>query len=394
MRTQWPSPAKLNLFLYITGQRAVGYHPLQTLFQFLDYGDTISIALRDDGDIRLLTPVEGVEHEDNLIVRAARLLIKTAAASARLSPGSGAKISIDKRWPMGGGLGGGSSNAATVLVALNYLWQCGRSMDELAEDGYHTLQTLFQFLDYGDTISIELRDDGDIRLLTPVEGVEHEDNLIVRAARLLMKTAADSGRLSTGSGANISIDKRLPMGGGLGGGSSNAATVLVALNHLWQCGLSMHELAEMGLTLGADVPVFVRGHAAFAEGVGEILTPVDPPEKWYLVAHPGVSIPTPVIFKDPELPRNTPKRSIETLLKCEFSNDCEVIARKRFREVDAVLSWLLEYAPSRLTGTGACVFAEFDTESEARQVLEQAPEWLNGFVAKGVNLSPLHRAML
>ena len=192
-------------------------------------------------------------------------------------------------------------------------------------DGYHTLQTLFQFLDYGDTISIELRDDGDIRLLTPVEGVEHEDNLIVRAARLLMKTAADS---------------------------------------------------------------------AFAEGVGEILTPVDPPEKWYLVAHPGVSIPTPVIFKDPELPRNTPKRSIETLLKCEFSNDCEVIARKRFREVDAVLSWLLEYAPSRLTGTGACVFAEFDTESEARQVLEQAPEWLNGFVAKGVNLSPLHRAML
>nr|BAA01106.1 unnamed protein product [Escherichia coli] len=149
--------------------------------------------------------------------------------------------------------------------------------------------------------------------------MEHEDNLIVRAARLLMKTAADSGRLPTGSGANISIDKRLPMGGGLGGGSSNAATVLVALNHLWQCGLSMDELAEMGLTLGADVPVFVRGHAAFAEGVGEILTPVDPPEKWYLVAHPGVSIPTPVIFKDPELPRNTPKRSIETLLKCEFT---------------------------------------------------------------------------
>ncbi|TGC17592.1 4-(cytidine 5'-diphospho)-2-C-methyl-D-erythritol kinase [Escherichia sp. E4385] len=261
-------------------------------------------------------------------------------------------------------------------------------------DGYHTLQTLFQFLDYGDTISIGLRNDGEIRLLTPVEGVEHEDNLIVRAARLLMKAAAASGRLPKGSGADISIDKRLPMGGGLGGGSSNAATVLVALNHLWQCGLSVDELAEIGLTLGADVPVFVRGHAAFAEGVGEILTPVNPPERWYLVAHPGVNIPTPMIFKDPELPRNTAKRSIETLLKCEFSNDCEVIARKRFREVDAVLSWLLEYAPSRLTGTGACVFAEFDTESEARQVLEQAPEWLNGFVAKGVNLSPLHRAML
>ncbi|MES0231148.1 4-(cytidine 5'-diphospho)-2-C-methyl-D-erythritol kinase [Citrobacter portucalensis] len=261
-------------------------------------------------------------------------------------------------------------------------------------DGYHTLQTLFQFLDYGDTIDIAPRSDGEIHLLTPVEGVAHEDNLIVRAARLLMKAASESNRLPKGSGADISIDKRLPMGGGLGGGSSNAATVLVALNHLWQCGLSVDELAALGLTLGADVPVFVRGHAAFAEGVGEILTPAEPEEKWYLVAHPGVSIPTPVIFNDPDLPRNTPKRSIKTLLKCEFGNDCEVIARKRFREVDAALSWLLEYAPSRLTGTGACVFAEFDTESRARQVLEQAPEWLNGFVAKGVNLSPLHRALL
>ena len=261
-------------------------------------------------------------------------------------------------------------------------------------DGYHTLQTLFQFVDYGDTISIEPRQDGQICLLTPVDGVAHDDNLIVRAARLLMKTASTSGRLPAGSGADIRIDKRLPMGGGLGGGSSNAATVLVALNHLWGCGLTTDELAALGLTLGADVPVFVRGHAAFAEGVGEILTPVDPPEKWYLIVHPGVSIPTPVIFKDPDLKRNTPARSIKTLLNCEFSNDCEDIARKRFREVDAVLSWLLEYAPSRLTGTGACVFAEFDTESEARQVLEQAPEWLNGFVAKGANLSPLHRAML
>ncbi|WP_373963726.1 4-(cytidine 5'-diphospho)-2-C-methyl-D-erythritol kinase [Kosakonia sacchari] len=256
-------------------------------------------------------------------------------------------------------------------------------------DGYHTLQTLFQFLDYGDTLSIEPRRDGEIRLLTPLEGVPDEENLIVRAARLLIQRAAQSGRLPAGSGAEIAIDKRLPMGGGLGGGSSNAATVLVALNHLWGCKLSVDELAELGLRLGADVPVFVRGHAAFAEGVGEILTPVNPPEKWYLVAHPGVSIPTPVIFKDPELPRNTPQRSIDTLLKCEFGNDCEVIARKRFREVDAALSWLLEYAPSRLTGTGACVFSEFDTESAARQVLEQAPEWLHGFVARGVNLSPL-----
>ncbi|ASV55739.1 4-diphosphocytidyl-2-C-methyl-D-erythritol kinase [Lelliottia jeotgali] len=261
-------------------------------------------------------------------------------------------------------------------------------------DGYHLLQTLFQFVDYGDTISITPRNDGQIQLLTPVEGVAHEDNLIIRATRLLIKAADESHRLPPGSGADISVEKRLPMGGGLGGGSSNAATILVALNHLWGCGLSSDELAALGLTLGADVPVFVRGHAAFAEGVGEILTPAEPAEKWYLIAHPGVSIPTPVIFNDPALKRDTPVRSIETLLKCEFSNDCEVIARKRFREVDAVLSWLLEYAPSRLTGTGSCVFAEFDTESAARQVLEQAPEWLHGFVARGMNTSPLQQTIL
>ena len=259
-------------------------------------------------------------------------------------------------------------------------------------DGYHNLQTLFQFLDYGDTISITPRQDGQLRLLTPVDGVADEDNLIIRAARKLMQAAQASDRLADGSGADIGVEKRLPMGGGLGGGSSNAATTLVALNQLWGCGLTEDELAAIGLTLGADVPVFVRGHAAFAEGVGEILTPAFPEEKWYLVVHPGVSIPTPLIFQDPELPRNTSARSIETLLKCEFSNDCEVIARKRFREVDAALSWLLEYAPSRLPGTGACLFAEFDSESAARQVLEQAPEWLHGFVARGVNLSPLKQA--
>jgi 4-diphosphocytidyl-2-C-methyl-D-erythritol kinase len=261
------------------------------------------------------------------------------------------------------------------------------------EDGYHNLQTLFQFLDYGDTITIEPRNDGQIHLETPVEGVPNDENLIVRAARLLQDTALLMGSLPQGAGANISVEKQLPMGGGLGGGSSNAATVLVALNHIWNTGLTEDQLAALGVTLGADVPVFVRGFAAFAEGVGEKLTPVSPAEKWYLVAHPGVSIPTPVIFSDPELPRNTPIRSIDTLLNGEFGNDCEVIARKRFRKVDELLSWLLEYAPSRLTGTGACVFAEFDTENAARQVLKQAPEWLHGFVARGVNVSPLHQAI-
>ncbi|WP_447883726.1 4-(cytidine 5'-diphospho)-2-C-methyl-D-erythritol kinase [Serratia fonticola] len=258
-------------------------------------------------------------------------------------------------------------------------------------DGYHQLQTLFQFLDYGDTLTIVPRQDDQIQLLTPVEGVPDEQNLIVRAARLLQQHCTTHSIATLPRGADISIDKRLPMGGGLGGGSSNAATVLVALNELWQCGLSDDQLADMGLTLGADVPVFVRGHAAFAEGIGEQLQPANPAEKWYLVAHPGVSIPTPVIFADAELKRDTPVRPLNALLQAPYANDCEPIARKRFREVEQLLSWLLQYAPSRLTGTGACVFAEFDSEPAALQVLNQAPAWLRGFVARGVNVSPLHR---
>ncbi|QTF08406.1 4-(cytidine 5'-diphospho)-2-C-methyl-D-erythritol kinase [Brenneria izadpanahii] len=260
-------------------------------------------------------------------------------------------------------------------------------------DGYHLLQTLFQFLDYGDTLTITPRQDERIQLLTPIDGVDNEQNLIIRAARLLQQHCISRGVRPAGFGADIRIDKRLPMGGGLGGGSSNAATALVALNHLWQCNLSADALAGLGLRLGADVPVFIHGHAAFAEGIGEKLTPAYPAEKWYLVAHPGISISTPLIFGDPQLKRNSPVRSLETLLKQTFVNDCETIARKRFREVEQLLSWLLEYAPARLTGTGACVFAEFDTEPEARQVLDQAPDWLNGFVARGVNVSPLQRTL-
>ncbi len=260
-------------------------------------------------------------------------------------------------------------------------------------DGYHNLQTLFQFLDYGDELQIHADQSGRIQLLTPLAGVADEDNLIVRAANLLKQAALQSNRLSASAGAQIAIEKRLPMGGGIGGGSSDAATVLVALNHLWQTGFSTEELAAMGVTLGADVPVFVHGFAAFAQGVGEELQPADPAEKWYLVAHPGVHISTPVVFGDPDLKRDTPARSLSTLLASPFANDCEAVVRKRFREVDELVSWLLEYAPSRLTGTGACVFAEFDTESAARQVLELAPNGVRGFVARGVNVSPLQRTL-
>ncbi|ELV7526623.1 4-(cytidine 5'-diphospho)-2-C-methyl-D-erythritol kinase [Edwardsiella ictaluri] len=256
-------------------------------------------------------------------------------------------------------------------------------------DGYHLLQTLFQFVDYGDTLTIQARGDGQLRLLTPVAGVADEDNLIIRAARALRAALPPA---FAGCGADIALQKILPMGGGLGGGSSDAATTLVALNTLWQAGLSDARLAEIGLTLGADVPVFVNGVAAFAQGVGELLQTAHPEEKWYFVAHPGISIPTPVIFADPALKRDSPIRTLTELLAAPYSNDCEPIARKRFREVEQALSWLLEYAPSRLTGTGACVFAEFDTEQAARQVLSIAPEWMQGFVARGINRSPLHRA--
>ncbi|VAX76767.1 4-diphosphocytidyl-2-C-methyl-D-erythritol kinase [Serratia symbiotica] len=259
-------------------------------------------------------------------------------------------------------------------------------------DGYHLLQTLFQFLDYSDTLTLEPRQDNGIHLVTPLEGVPHDYNLVVRAAHLLQTYCERHRLLTAPCGANIRLNKRLPMGGGLGAGSSNAATVLVALNKLWHCGLSKKQLAKLGLNLGADVPIFVHGYAAFAEGIGEQLQPAHPPEKWYLVAHPGINIPTQVIFGDVELKRDTPARSLNQLLVSAYRNDCEPIARKRFPEVEQLISWLLQYAPSRLTGTGACVFAEFDTENTAREVLKKAPVWLRGFVARGVNISPLHRA--
>lgn len=261
------------------------------------------------------------------------------------------------------------------------------------EDGYHNLQTLFQFLDYGDEMTFVVNHQARICLLNDIDKVPCEENLIYRAAQRLKTRAIVDKRCDETVGVNIGIDKKLPMGGGLGGGSSNAATTLVALNRLWHLNYSLAQLADIGLALGADVPIFVHGFAALAEGIGEQLTAVEPMEKWYLVAHPGVSIPTPLIFNDPELPRNSPVRTVEQLMHSSWSNDCEAIARKRFRKVDELLNWLLEYAPSRLTGTGACVFAEFDSEAAARQVLTLTPSWMTCFIAKGANTSLLHRQL-
>ena len=251
-------------------------------------------------------------------------------------------------------------------------------------DGYHELQTLFIFLDHGDWLEFEPLADTDLLTLSPaIPGVPDEQNLIIRAARLLQ------GRLPSPMGAHIRFEKVLPMGGGIGGGPSDAATTLVALNHLWQAGLGEDELAQLGVQLGADVPVFVRGRAAFAEGVGEKLQPVEVPSAWYLVLKPDCHVATAAVFQDPDLPRNTPRMTLHNLLEGVWKNDCELLVKKRHPEVANALGWLLEYAPSRMTGTGACVFAQFEDEVAARKVLARVPEGWDGFVAKGENISPL-----
>lgn len=254
-------------------------------------------------------------------------------------------------------------------------------------NGYHDLQTLFQFLDHGDELTITANNSGNITLSPALADVALEDNLIYKAA-MALKNAAQSPL-----GADIQLHKVLPMGGGLGGGSSNAATTLVALNYLWQTGLSDDQLAEIGLALGADVPAFTRGFAAFAEGVGEELFAVEPEEKWYLVVRPAVSIATKDIFTHPQLMRNTPKRDLASLLTTPYENDCEKIVRSLYPEVDKQLSWLLQYAPSRLTGTGSCVFAEFSSRKDAQAVFAQLSDNVLAFVAQGRNVSPLRKTL-
>lgn len=254
-------------------------------------------------------------------------------------------------------------------------------------DGYHELQTLFQFLDYGDELVLRPREDGQVRLLTELPGVDHDSNLIVRAARLLQR---ESG---CALGADIQLTKRLPMGGGIGGGSSDAATTLVGLDHLWNTRLGEDRLAELGLNLGADVPVFVRGRAAFAEGVGERLQPVDLPEPWFLVIAPQVSVSTAEIFADPELTRNTPAITVRSLLAGGGHNDCQPVVEKRYPEVRNALSLLNKFVQARMTGTGACVFGSFPNEGEADKVRRQLPATLPSFVARGRNVSMLHRSL-
>jgi 4-diphosphocytidyl-2-C-methyl-D-erythritol kinase len=251
------------------------------------------------------------------------------------------------------------------------------------DDGYHNLQTAFQFIDYSDALHFDVNDSGKINLQSNYSNVVQNDDLIMRAASMLQE------HVGTKSGVDIIIEKKLPMGGGLGGGSSNAATTLVALNHLWGLKLSQDQLASLGLRLGADVPVFVAGKAAWAEGVGEHLQPIEVPEKWYLVVNPGVQVPTAEIFNTADLTRDTPPITIRDFLAGMGHNDCEVVVRNQHPEVSQVIDWMRKYSSAMMTGTGACVFSGFAQKEQARQLYAELPAKWSGFIAKGVNESPL-----
>ncbi|MFQ3191038.1 MAG: 4-diphosphocytidyl-2-C-methyl-D-erythritol kinase [Paraglaciecola sp.] len=276
------------------------------------------------------------------------------------------------------------------------------------ENGYHQLQSLFQILDYGDELAFEVNSSGKIILADPISGVADEDNLIIKAALLLKETVLKetvlkeislkesalnknfSDTKSSSLGCTIYLKKRLPMGGGIGGGSSNAATTLLVLNKLWDCQLSEEKLTTLGLTLGADVPVFIQGKTAFAEGVGEKLEQVSLPTKTYLVLFPDSHVSTADIFSLPNLPRNTAKINFNDYSFANTRNDCQEMVCERNPNVAKALHWLLEYAPSRMTGTGSCVFAMFDQRQEALNVQALLPQGSTSFIANGVNISLLH----
>lgn len=254
-------------------------------------------------------------------------------------------------------------------------------------DGYHNLQTLFQLLDVGDELHFSSNQTGAVTFTCSDPSIEGPDNLVVKAAHLLKPLA------SPAAGVSIFLDKKTPMGGGLGGGSSDAATTLHALNQLWQLNLSTSTLAELGLQLGADVPVFVHGHSAFAEGVGEHLQPVELPQHWYLVVTPDVHVSTADVFRHPDLIRDSKPLNLENLMTSPWRNDCQPLVEQLCPAVALTLQWLVEYAPSRMTGTGASVFAQFADAASARHALAQLPQNCRGFVAQGVNQSPLLTAL-
>lgn len=265
-------------------------------------------------------------------------------------------------------------------------------------DGYHLLQTVFQLIDYGDVLHFETRDDGIIHRTTNIAGIPEASDLIVRAAQLLQSSISAKSADNL-PGANIAIEKRLPMGGGLGGGSSDAATTLMVLNHLWQAGLTREQLMQIGLRLGADVPFFIFGQNAFAEGVGEILTPVATGHKWFVVVEPGLQIPTPAIFGSAELTRNSKSVRISDFSEAPFGfgkNDLQDVAAKLFPPVAEVIEWLNSglnrhgvKGTVRMTGSGACVFCAIEQEQQADAILDAVPPQWKAWKAKAMEHHPL-----
>ena len=252
-------------------------------------------------------------------------------------------------------------------------------------DGYHLLQTVFRLIDRGDRVGVAARGDGEIRRHEPLPGVAPEEDLCVRAARLLKR------RCGTSLGADLALEKNLPIGGGLGGGSSDAATTLIVLNRLWNAGLARGELQALALQLGADVPFFVFGENALGEGIGEHLTALVLPPAWYLVLVPPAALSTKDVFSDNALTRNTKPLKIPPFFSGLGANDLEAVALKRRPEIAVHLQWLRSRRPqARMTGSGACVFAEFATELEARAVLGELPGAMRGFVARGLDRHPLY----
>ncbi len=257
-------------------------------------------------------------------------------------------------------------------------------------DGYHLLQSVFQLIDLHDELHFDLRDDGAVVRTTDLDGVPAEIDLTVRAAKLLQAAADERGIRVPG--ADIAIDKRLPMGGGIGGGSSDAATTLIVLNHLWQAGFKRAELMQLGLKLGADVPFFLLGQNAFVEGIGERLTPISTTPAWFVVIHPGVSVPTPIIFQSNELTRDTKPIRITDFSKrlpVFGKNDLQAVAARAFPPVADALEWLSDHGDARMTGSGACVFAAFESESAADTVLRQVPSRWRSWKARTLDAHPL-----
>lgn len=255
------------------------------------------------------------------------------------------------------------------------------------EDGYHNLQTIFQLLDYSDEVSLSLRHDGLIRRTSGLSDVPPQQDLIVKAAQALKEYTG------TSYGADVGVEKRLPVGGGIGGGSSDAATTLLGLNAIWQCHLDKSELLSIAAALGADVPVFVNGYSAWAEGIGEQLTVLDLPEIWYLVIHPGVFISTAKLFSSEVLTRDKPILRIRDFPDADSENVFESVVREAHSEVDRSLNWLNNFSAARMTGTGSCLFASFESKQKAEDVLKQVPVEWSAFVAKAVNKSPVLEAL-